>query len=245
MNRLIAMLVLVPLAACARTETPAASPHAAPSPAPAAAPAASTPAAPAVPAVAPVPARAAAAPTPPVALMPETATLPPAGPTRAQAGEPIPGFRAKVRRGTASADFDSRAGKTVTVYVIDSPTCPTSQTYAPRVKDIETAFAAKGVDFVHVYPLVTETQTAKVEWHTTKGFPGGQILDPDGSITKSLTATKTPTVVVADAKGVVVYRGAVDDQADLAKVTAHYLTDALDATLAGRPVTLATTPAVG
>jgi thiol-disulfide isomerase/thioredoxin len=162
-------------------------------------------------------------------------------PTKAQPGEAIPAFRGTVRHGVESAAFDSRGTNAPTVYIVDSPTCPTCVTYAPRVVELEKAYSAKGVKFVHVYPKLS----AMVAWHDKEGFVGGELLDADASITKALAADRTPTVVVADAKGVVAYRGAIDDARNPAKVQTRYLAEALDAVLANGPVPHASTPPVG
>lgn len=155
-------------------------------------------------------------------------------------GDLVPEFKASVRRtgkgATREETLDSRAAKGATVYVVQSVACPFCNDYAERLKKLEAKYAAKGVDFVHLYPMRAETDADKIAWHATQAFAGGQVLDADAKISKALTADHTPTVYVVGAAGVIAYRGAVDDDATGDDVTKQYIADALDAVLAGKPV---------
>jgi hypothetical protein len=181
-----------------------------------------------------------------------TAAAPAASPQTApaDAGEapiaPIPGalpgdavraFKATVRRlGGVSEAFESRAMKGVVVYVINSTTCSFCLGYVERLKAIESKYMTQGVDIVHVYPNRGETDAEKIEWHAKQGFRGGQILDAKAAVAILLEAEKTPTVYVVNAKGLIVYRGGIDDCAAGDAIKTHHLANALDATLAGKPV---------
>ncbi|MCB0854069.1 MAG: hypothetical protein KDD63_17710, partial [Bacteroidetes bacterium] len=75
-------------------------------------------------------------------------------------------------------------------------------------------------------------------------------LDPQYKLTKKLGATITPEVFAFDAEGELFYQGKIDNWlASLGKyrtnITRHYLKDALEAQLSGKPVPLAKTEAVG
>ncbi len=75
------------------------------------------------------------------------------------------------------------------------------------------------------------------------------LLDPQGVVGQLYEAKTTPSMVVIDPKGVVVYTGAIDDQpsvdpADAA--TAHnYIASALDEAMAGKPVSVSQTRCYG
>lgn len=165
-------------------------------------------------------------------------------------GDMLPSFSAKVFQvvdGKAvEADYDHAKTKGVRVYVVNSTTCPYSKKYAERMVQIETAYAAKGVTFVYTYPDRGETTEAKQEWHTSKGHKAPWIVDKGGPVTKHMAAGKTPEYVVVNADGVITYRGGIDDSMGAWKdAKAQYLTDALDATLAGKPVAVPETEAAG
>jgi len=75
-------------------------------------------------------------------------------------------------------------------------------------------------------------------------------LDGSLSLAKACGVISTPEVVVLDAASRVVYRGRIDDRfwapgRERAQATRADLRVALDEILAGQPVSLAQTPAVG
>lgn len=166
------------------------------------------------------------------------------------AGDMLPSFSAKTYQvidgKTVEADYDHEKTKGVRVYVVNSTTCPYCRKYADRMVQIETAYGAKGVTFVYAYPNRAETPEAKQEWHTSKGHKAQWIVDKGGPVTKHLNGGKTPEYVVVNADGIITYRGGIDDSmGDWKNATAQYLTDALDATIAGKPVATPETEAAG
>lgn len=71
-------------------------------------------------------------------------------------------------------------------------------------------------------------------------------LDTDSQLAKAFGATRTPHIFLFDKEGALVYRGAIDDNAKEAKnVKKAYLTNAVDEMLAGKPVTVTSTKALG
>ena len=76
------------------------------------------------------------------------------------------------------------------------------------------------------------------------------LMDPELKLARRLEATITPEVVVLDSNYKQVYSGAIDNWAiSLGRqrrvITEHYLSDAIIAVLAGRPVSPDKTKAVG
>jgi hypothetical protein len=176
-----------------------------------------------------------ARPAPPAESAPMVGALP---------GDRIPAFLATVRRpaeGAAREErFDSILTAQPTVYIVNSTTCPYCAEYVGEMKEIEVAYMARGVDVVHVYPNRAETPEEKTMWHAGNHFRGGQILDSDANIARLLEADRTPTVYLVDAKGLILYRGAIDDGHGTA-----YLADAIDAYLAGKPIEVTSTEPLG
>lgn len=140
-------------------------------------------------------------------------------------------------------------GKHATVVVILSADCPMSAGYAKPLADTAAAYAPKGVAFVGFFP--TDDDAARVAKHADElklGFP--TFRDDKLTATDALGATTTPQVFVLDAAGDVRYRGLIDDGYSKRlvpnrKVSQHYLTAALDAVLAGKPVAVAKTEPIG
>jgi protein-disulfide isomerase len=208
---------------------PAASGAAAPVPATSASPATTPPTAPA---------------TAPTALAPKVAAAE-VGP---EVGQRIPAFSATVRRfgadGAKESAYDSHAAKGIVAYVFNSTTCPYCIKYVDRMKALEGAYLGRSVDLVHVYPNRKEPLAEKLAFHATN-FKAAQIVDADASIARVLKIQKTPTVVVTDAAGTIVYRGRVDDAQDAADVKVRHLAETLDLVLAGKPVAVKTTDPFG
>jgi hypothetical protein len=205
---------------------------------------------------APAPAEAAGAAESKPAAAPPTPTAAPERSTAAPADGAYPGFRVPafkttVRRpsskGATSEPFDSRATKTATLYVVNSTSCPYCANYVDRMKALETKYMPVGVDVVHVYPNRAEPAEEKTQWHAQNAFRGGQILDSDASIAKALEADRTPTVYLVSDKGVIVYRGAIDDNAFPKNGAAPktWAADAIEAHLAGRRIDPDTTEPEG
>ena len=80
--------------------------------------------------------------------------------------------------------------------------------------------------------------------------PTAAILDGSGAIGRMYEAKTTPHMFVIDPQGKIVYEGAIDDQptpdpASLKAVQHNYLNEALEASMAGRPVPTPVTKSYG
>jgi peroxiredoxin len=87
-------------------------------------------------------------------------------------------------------------------------------------------------------------------WMKEKGgAPAATLLDRDSKVGKLYGATNTPQMFVIDPKGTLVYQGAIDDKrstnpADV-KTAKNYVKVALEESLAGKPVSNASTTPYG
>jgi DNA-binding beta-propeller fold protein YncE len=87
-------------------------------------------------------------------------------------------------------------------------------------------------------------------WMKEKGAaPASTLLDRDSKVGKLYGATNTPHMYVIDPKGTLVYVGAIDDKrstnpADV-KTAKNYVRAALEESIAGKPVSQASTSAYG
>lgn len=82
-----------------------------------------------------------------------------------------------------------------------------------------------------------------------KAVPTAALLDADGTIGRLYQAKTTPHMFVIDPNGKLIYQGAIDDkpttdQADI-KTAHNYLNEALNSSMAGKPVPVATTRPYG
>jgi hypothetical protein len=154
--------------------------------------------------------------------------------------------------GSALVDpFVVPAGTKAIVFLFTSTDCPISNRYAPEVRRIAATFSARGVVFRLVYPNPAEQAPAIRQHMAAFAYAGAAeaFRDPEHALVKAAGATVTPEAAVFTG-GRFVYRGRIDDRyVDLGlerpAATKRDLADALAAVVAGKPVTPATTQAVG
>jgi thiol-disulfide isomerase/thioredoxin len=137
-----------------------------------------------------------------------------------------------------------------TVLFFVATDCPIANRYAPELGRIVRDYGPKGVSFIFVYVDPSQT-SAQVGGHLKEyklQAPG--VLDLKHQIVKAAGATVTPEAVVLARNGKMVYRGRIDDlflEHGRAKATAKNqdLRNALNQFLAGKPVKVPQTPALG
>jgi hypothetical protein len=149
--------------------------------------------------------------------------------------------------------FDLRQGgdgERATVIVFTRTDCPISNRYAPTVKTLCDVFQPQGVRFFLVY-VDPEEGPGEIRRHLAEfDYPCPALRDPEHSLVAATQATVTPEAIVFDKAHDIVYRGRIDDlYASYAQArdaaTTRELSDAIEATLAGQPVTQPVTKAVG
>lgn len=168
-----------------------------------------------------------------------------------QAGEPaLPKLALKL------VDLDSKAiiipevtGK-ATVLLFLSTTCPICNNYAPELQRLAADYADKGIRFVILQTEADlDAEAAKQHAREFK-LPFPTVLDPKHQWSKAMGATTTPEAVLVSPTGQVLYRGCIDDRFPaLGKDSVHprnlHLRRALNEVLAGKPVSIPITPAIG
>src|SRR5262245_51235310 len=144
------------------------------------------------------------------------------------------------------ADFGDK--KAFVLVFVDSD-CPLAQKYLPVLDRLERKYRDKGVQFVAVnsgpHDTVVATAAQAVEFAVEFPF----VKDTDCKVADALGVLRTPEVAVLDGKRVLSFRGRIDDQyrpgGQRKAPTRHDLASALDELLAGKPVTVPTTPVDG
>jgi AhpC/TSA family len=138
----------------------------------------------------------------------------------------------------------------VTVAVFTRSDCPISNRYAPDIRQLYERFHPRGVEFYLVYVDPRETPAAIRDHLKEYEYPCPALRDPEHRLVATTGATVTPEAVVFDAGRQLSYRGRIDDVnialgSSRATATKHDLADAIEATLAGKPVAEPVTEAVG
>ena len=128
--------------------------------------------------------------------------------------------------------------------------CPVGNGYVPEMNRIHDAYVNRGVGVygVQADPSVKDADVAKYAKDYRYGFP--LLLDPEQVLVRLANATVTPQAAVLSPEGKVLYLGPIDNRVvDFGKsrpaATEPYVRNALDATLAGKPVPVATQHSIG
>jgi peroxiredoxin len=139
----------------------------------------------------------------------------------------------------------SLKGKNGTVLVFISTQCPVVRDYNERIEKLAQDYREKGVNVVGINSNATESTEDMKQQISENKFSFIVLKDKNNKIADRLGAQRTPEVYFLDAASKLAYRGRIDNHRVLAHVQASDLRDAIDATLAGKPVVKAETAAFG
>ncbi|HEX7664278.1 MAG TPA: thioredoxin family protein [Polyangiaceae bacterium] len=174
---------------------------------------------------------------------------------KAAIGQPAPNFTLKDLDGksVSLADFKGK----VVVLEWFNPHCPfvrMSHTKA-SLKELPQKAIANGVVWLAINSSAAGKEgsgvAASKEGATTYKMTYPILLDESGSVGHMYGATNTPNMFVIDKTGTLVYSGAIDNSPDAEGESptdgklVNYVSDALDALAAGKPVAVAQTKAYG
>ena len=142
------------------------------------------------------------------------------------------------------------AGKKGTLVVFMCNHCPFVKAWQARIAKVGNAAVLKGVGVVAVnsndpaaYP---EDDMAHMKDRAKDlGFKFPYVVDATSDLARAFGATHTPEIFLFDAKGKLVYHGAVDDNKDEKSVQRPWLMQAVSSVAAGKPVATAETKSFG
>lgn len=143
------------------------------------------------------------------------------------------------------------AGAKGTLVVFTCNACPWAKLWQDRVAAIGNDAAKRGVGVIAINsndPSVNaEDDYAEMIKRAKKlGLKFPYVVDQTSEVAAAFGATRTPEVFLFDAQGVLVYHGAVDDNAKEPKaVKSPWLQQAVMSVAAGQPVPTAQTKALG
>ncbi|SMB97157.1 alkyl hydroperoxide reductase/ Thiol specific antioxidant/ Mal allergen [Hymenobacter roseosalivarius DSM 11622] len=155
----------------------------------------------------------------------------------------------------ATITLSSYASNKAVVVVFVNPNCAFSKLYQSRLSALNATYSGKGVQFLFINAPINLEATAdaidadKLKMKTTGTDDYPYLTDEGQKVSSLLGATKTPEVVILQPveKGFAVrYKGAIDNNAQIeAYAKEHYVAQALDNILAGRPAGVADKRAAG
>ena len=128
--------------------------------------------------------------------------------------------------------------------------CPVSNTYAPEINRLVNEYGGKKIAFYVVYAMKDLSESDARQHVKAFGYSCPAIIDRRHELVDAVGATVTPEAAVIDRDGEVAYRGRIDDLfvaigRQRYQASTHDLRDALDLILAGRPIAVPRTRAVG
>ena len=174
---------------------------------------------------------------------------------QAVVGQAAPAFSAADTQGRSHA-LDQYKGRWV-VLEWTNHECPFVKKHygSGNMQKLQKAYTARGVVWLTVISSAPGKQghvtPAQADQLTQErgAAPSAVLLDPEGKMGRAYGAKTTPHMYVIDPAGKLVYAGAIDDtpSTDPADIPAarNYLSAALDAALAGKPVAVATSTPYG
>ena len=169
-------------------------------------------------------------------------------PADARTGQIVPDFALRdVRTGQRHrlADHESR----MIVIVFLGTKWQAAATYMPRLSKLSRVYEKRDVEFVAINSNASESVEDVAEQARAMKVTFPILKDPENRVADSLAVERIGETLVLDRQGRLRYRGTIDDQYDTeaprAEPSRNYLLQAIDALIAGEPVSPETTAVAG
>lgn len=131
--------------------------------------------------------------------------------------------------------LNSLRGEKGAVVMFLSAQCPVVKGYIERINAIAADYRAKGITFIGINSNVTE-DFAWVKSDGDQNFKFPMLIDKGNILANKLGAEVTPEAYYVDAKNVLLYHGAIDNDKSGKNIKTTYLKAAFDQSLAGQKV---------
>ena len=167
-------------------------------------------------------------------------------------GEKIENFALHDFRGKLHSLDDYASSKVVVVAFLGTE-CPLARLYAPRLEELHREFSEHDVAFLGIDSNRQDSITEMAHFARVHGVTFPLLKDTGNVVADRFGALRNPQVFVLDEQRVVRYFGRVDDQYGLGASTGYArpevkrrdLAEAIQEVLAGKPVSVPITTAVG
>ena len=135
------------------------------------------------------------------------------------------------------------------VVVFVGTECPIGNAYIPALNSLQQRYKDRGVRVIGINPNLADETTAIREHHRKFKITFPVLIDSEQRVADLFGAARTPEVFVLDSRRITRYRGRIDDRFGYLykreKSRRQELEAALDELLAGKPVSVASTDAIG
>ncbi|MFO0946802.1 MAG: redoxin domain-containing protein [Planctomycetota bacterium] len=163
-------------------------------------------------------------------------------------GTTISDFSLKDFRGKTVSFHDLKDKKGIVVAFLGCD-CPLAKLYAPKLQAISKEYGPRDIAVLGINSNVQDNNTELGAFARVHGVEFPLLKDPGNVVADQFGAKRTPEFFLLDNKGVILYRGRMDDQYDIgvqkAAAMREDLVQALKETLEGKPVSVASTEPVG
>ena len=138
-----------------------------------------------------------------------------------------------------------------TLVVFTCNHCPWAKAWETRIVELGNTYLKRGIGVVAINPNDPAAYEEdafevmqKVARNRKMAYP--YVVDATSDVARAFGASRTPEAYLFDKSGKLVYHGTIDDNArEPGKVQSRWLRDALEAVVAGKPVPMAETKALG
>jgi peroxiredoxin len=166
----------------------------------------------------------------------------------ANLGERVETFKLQDSQGGWHALADLADRRAVAVVFVGTE-CPLAQQYAAQLPALAAEFAPQGVGFLAIDSNQQDSLLEIAHFARSHKIAFPVLKDPGAVVAELFGAERTPQVFLLDRNRVIRYRGRIDDQFGVgyarAKPTRRDLAVAIDELLAGKPITVTNTEAIG
>jgi peroxiredoxin len=132
--------------------------------------------------------------------------------------------------------FSSLKGKNGAVLIFLSAQCPVVKGYNERINQIAAEYESKGIAVIGINSNATESLEAIKSSVAEVGYKFPVLIDKGNVLADKLGANVTPETFFFDAKNVLLYHGAIDNDKSGKGITESYLKTAFDASLGGKKI---------
>jgi hypothetical protein len=167
----------------------------------------------------------------------------------AAVADPVQNFVLHDQHGVAHELYRLAEARAV-IIMIQGNGCPIVRNAWPHYRQLRESYRDRGVEFLMLNSNLQDDRASVLRESGTFGIDAPILIDRAQSVGESLQLIRTAEVLLLDpATWEIVYRGPIDDrltyEAQKPAATEHYLRDALDALLAGRPIEVPRREALG
>ena len=163
-------------------------------------------------------------------------------------GAHVPDFTLTDETG-ATHELYALSAKRAVVIMTQSNGCPIVRLAVPALREIRDRYPKRDIEFFLLNPTLQDSAESVAREVAEFNFGLPVMLDPKQKVGETLGVNRTAEVYVIDPKSwTLVYHGPIDDRLNYESqrpVHHRYLSDALDAMLAGKPVAVASASSPG